>query len=400
MTDYRMPSLGADMEAGTLVEWLVKPGDTVKRGDVVAVVETQKGAIEIEIFLDGVIAELVAQTGAKVPVGEVLARLSEVGAAPALAPRAATHASTPVRSSASARPSAAPPAGAPPEGAPPPGTVAAPDRPRATPAARSRAAALGIALATLRGRGVDGAICLADLATAAPPSVAPPRRAGFDAAAMRQAIAAAMTRSKREIPHYYLAQTVDAAPMLALLAARNAGRPPGERLLPAALLLRAAARALAETPQLNGAWLDGAFRAADGVHVGWAVSLRGGGLVAPAIRDADRLDLDGAMAALRDVVARARGGGLRASELSDATVTVTSLGERGAESVQAIITPPQVAAIGVGRIVERPWVVDGKVVPRPVLTLTLAGDHRATDGHLGGLLLSRMDAFLTRTEES
>jgi pyruvate dehydrogenase E2 component (dihydrolipoamide acetyltransferase) len=279
--------------------------------------------------------------------------------------------------------------------APPAGTA----RPRATPAARRRAAALGIPLPTRRGSGVDGAIRLADLPAEAP-KPQPPRRPGaFDAAAMRQAIAAAMTRAKREIPHYYLAQTVDAAPLLALLAARNAGRAPAERLLPAAPLLRAAARALAATPELNGFWLEGGFRPGDGVHLGWAVSLRGGGLVAPAIRDADRLDLDGAMAALRDVVARARGGGLRASELSDATATVTSLGERGAESVQPIITPPQVAAIGIGRIVERPWVVDGRVVPRQVLTLTLAGDHRATDGHIGGLLLARMEALLTRPEE-
>jgi pyruvate dehydrogenase E2 component (dihydrolipoamide acetyltransferase) len=178
----------------------------------------------------------------------------------------------------------------------------------------------------------------------------------------------------------------------------NAGRAPPDRILPAVLLLRATALALAGTPELNGFWEDGAFRPGDGVHIGWAVALRGGGLVAPAIRNADRLGLDELMAALRDVVGRARGGGLRGSELTDATVTVTSLGERGAESVLPIITPPQVATIGFGRIVERPWVVDGTVVPRRVVTVTLAGDHRATDGHRGGLLLARIETLLQTPE--
>jgi pyruvate dehydrogenase E2 component (dihydrolipoamide acetyltransferase) len=203
-----------------------------------------------------------------------------------------------------------------------------------------------------------------------------------------------MGRSKREIPHYYLCQTVDLTPVLERLERLNAGRAPPERLLPAALMLRAAALAVAETPEFNGFWDEDSFRSGEGVHVGWAVALRGGGLVAPAIRHADRLSLDALMAAMRDLVARARGGGLRGSELTDATITVTSLGDRGAESVLPIIHPPQVAILGFGRIVERPWVVAGTIVPRRVATLTLAGDHRASDGHRGGLLLARIEARL------
>jgi pyruvate dehydrogenase E2 component (dihydrolipoamide acetyltransferase) len=216
---------------------------------------------------------------------------------------------------------------------------------------------------------------------------------------MRKAIAAAMGRSKREIPHYYLSQTVDLTPALERLERLNAGRAPPERLLPAAMMLRAAALAVAETPELNGFWEEDGFRPGEGVHVGWAVALRGGGLVAPAIRNADRLSLDALMAAMRDLVARARGGGLRGSELRDATITVTSLGDRGAESVLPIIHPPQVAILGFGRIVERPWVVAGAIVPRRVATLTLAGDHRASDGHRGGLLLARIEALLQNPEE-
>ena len=180
------------------------------------------------------------------------------------------------------------------------------------------------------------------------------------------------------------------------------GAPPpaadAERLLLAALLLKANALALAEVPQLNGFWEQDRFRAGDGIHVGWAIALRGGGLVAPAIHDADRKSPDELMAALRDLVQRARSGGLRGSELTDPTITVTSLGDRGAESVLPIIYPPQVAILGFGRIVERPWVVGGAIVPRRVVTVTLAGDHRATDGHRGGLLLARIETELQAPE--
>jgi pyruvate dehydrogenase E2 component (dihydrolipoamide acetyltransferase) len=134
------------------------------------------------------------------------------------------------------------------------------------------------------------------------------------------------------------------------------------------------------------------------VHIGWAIALRGGGLVAPAIRNADRRSLDELMAAMRDLVLRARGSGLRSSELTDPTFTVTSLGDRGAEAVLPIIYPPQVAMIGIGRIVTRPWVVDGAIGPRPVVAMTLAGDHRASDGHRGGLLLVEIDRLLQEAE--
>lgn len=402
MTVFRMPSLGADMESGTLVEWLVHPGDPVKRGDVVAVVETAKGAIEIEIFQDGEVRALLAQPGMVVAVGAPLAEIAGAGVAEAVpAPPAPEAAATP-GAAPSRQSTPAPPATMPPSvsAAPPPARVPAPPGPepgrvRATPAARRRAAALGIPLGRLRGSGVDGAIRLADL-----PATAPAKRAtaGFDPTAMRAAIAAAMSRSKREIPHYYLSETVDVSAALDRLARINAERDPPARLLPAAILLRAAALAVAATPELNGWWEDGRFRATDGVHVGWAVALRGGGLIAPAIRDTDRLALDPLMAALRDVVQRARSFALRGSELTSASITITSLGERGAESVLPVIHPPQVAMLGIGRVVTRPWVVDGTIHPRQVVTLTLAGDHRATDGHVGGLLLTRLAALLADPE--
>ncbi len=430
MTDFRMPSLGADMEAGTLVQWLVKPGDRVKRGDVIAVVETQKGAIEVEVFTAGIVSELVVPVGTKLPVGTVMARFDAGAAeqpAPAAAPppppRAPTVAAPVTPAPVAPAPVAPPPAAMPPVAVAPPAAplVAAPAAPLpasvagrmpASPAARRLAAERGIALDRLAGSGPGGAVTLADVEAASaeaapappapppvPPTVAgPARRGGFDPAAMRQAIAAAMSRSKREIPHYYLAQTVEVTAALARLERLNRDRAPPDRLLPAALLLRATALALAKTPELNGFWEDGRFRPGDGVHIGWATSLRGGGLIAPAIRDADKRSLDELMAAMRDGVRRARSGGVRASELTDPTLTVTSLGERGAESVLPIINPPQVAMVGFGRIVTRPWVVDGAIGPRPVITLTLAGDHRASDGHRGGLLLVEIERLLQEAE--
>jgi pyruvate dehydrogenase E2 component (dihydrolipoamide acetyltransferase) len=216
---------------------------------------------------------------------------------------------------------------------------------------------------------------------------------------MRQAIAAAMARSKREIPHYYLSHSVDMSRALAWLAARNAELPLERRLLPAALLMRAVALALAEVPELNGFWVDGAYRAGSGIHPGMAISLRGGGLVAPALHDADRKSVHEVMDGLRDLVARARTGMLRGSELADPTITVTELGDRGVETVFGIISPPQVALVGFGKILERPWAEAGLVGARPVIHASLSADHRVSDGHRGGIFLSALADLLQRPEE-
>jgi pyruvate dehydrogenase E2 component (dihydrolipoamide acetyltransferase) len=360
MSVFKMPSLGADMEAGTLVEWLVKPGDQVAPGDVVAVVETQKGAIEIEIFEAGVIDRLEAQVGDKLPVGAPLARLRSPGEAPSepepreVPAAAAPPAATPAPAERSSPAQAPPPVDAAPweeafsarpSSAPIPAAEAVRGGPPASPAARQRAAEAGIELAAIAGTGPGGAILLADVeaAVAAPPREelppqpeAAPRstgRRGLDPEAMRAAIAAAMARSKREIPHYYLAHTIDLQRASDWLAATNAERPPERRLLMGALFVKAVALAARSFPELNGHH-DGAFRPADAVHAGVAVSLRGGGLIAPAIRDAQALSLDDLMAAMRDVVARARTGRLRSSEMTDGTITVSSMGETGAEALR------------------------------------------------------------------
>ena len=358
-----MPSLGADMEAGTLVEWLKHPGDPVKRGDIIAVVDTQKGAIDIEVFENGVVDRTVVEPGQKVPVGTVLALIRQDGAAPA---------------------------GAPPDEA----------RARVSPLARKIATDLGVDLSGVTGTGPHGAITREDVERVAARrrSAAPAAKTVDRASAMREAIAAAMARSKRDIPHYYLSTTIDMSAALAWLTRENAARPLADRLLPAALLIKATARALVAVPELNGFWVDGAFRKGTGVHIGVAIALRGGGLVAPALHDADQLALVDLMRQLRDLVTRARTGSLKSSELSDATITVTNLGDLGVDATFGIIYPPQVALVSFGRIAPRPFVVGDEVEARPLLTTTLSGDHRANDGHRGGLLLTAIDRCLQHPE--
>jgi pyruvate dehydrogenase E2 component (dihydrolipoamide acetyltransferase) len=389
MSEFRMPSLGADMEAGTLVEWLKRPGDPVTRGDIVAVVETQKGAIEIEIFQTGVLTSLVVRPGEKVPVGAVLAVIDGSEAPTALGRDGAPAATSPF-----------PPVSAAvvPTGPAPPSPSGA--RRRISPAARRRAEAARVPVATLHGSGAGGAITLEDVeraisgpTAAAPARAAPPRLDG-----MRQAIAAVMARSKREIPHYYLDTVVDMSAAMDWLEETNKTRPVTERLLPGALLLKAVALALRKVPELNGYWAEAGLQPSAAIHVGWAISLRGGGLVAPAIHDVDEKPLGQVMAELRGLVERARSGGLRSSELADSTITVTSLGEQAPDGVFGVIYPPQVALVGFGGIKPRPLVVDGVIAARRTIRASLSADHRASDGHRGGLFLTAVEKLLQNPE--
>jgi pyruvate dehydrogenase E2 component (dihydrolipoamide acetyltransferase) len=215
---------------------------------------------------------------------------------------------------------------------------------------------------------------------------------------MRHAIAAAMARSKREIPHYYLATRIDVSPALEWLKEHNAGLEPLRRVLPITLWLKAVALATHTVPEMNGFYESGAFRPGSGVHVGVVVSLREGGLLVPALHDVDRKSIDALSGELADVIERARRGQLKSSELSDATLTVTSLGERGAEEVFGVIFPPQVALIGFGTVTETALVIGGQCVPRRTVQASLAADHRVSDGHRGGLFLARVNALLQHPE--
>jgi pyruvate dehydrogenase E2 component (dihydrolipoamide acetyltransferase) len=218
-------------------------------------------------------------------------------------------------------------------------------------------------------------------------------------AGMRRAIAAAMSRSNREIPHYYLETGIDMSATLRWLEGENLKRSIKDRILPAVLLLKGVARALGDVPELNGFWLDGRHQVQEAVHIGFAIALRQGGLIAPAIHNVDLLGLDALMAAVRDLITRTRAGRLRSSEMTDATITVTNLGDLGVNTVYGVIYPPQVALVGFGRIAERPWAENGMLGVRRVVTATLAADHRATDGHRGSLFLASLNRHLQGPEK-
>jgi len=396
---FEMPSLGADMEAGTLVEWLIGPGDTVNRGDVVAVVETQKGAIEIETFEAGIVQELLAELGRELPVGSPLAVILAEGEVPpdSAAPKPAPAAAPPTPEPATAAEPAKEPIA--------PASVPAEEMPSGTvaisPAARLRARELGLDLSSVTGSFPGGAIVLKDVdAASGAAAPAPPKRKTNPMEEMRKAIAAAMTRSKRTIPHLYLSETIDVEPAIRFLEARNADAAPTERILLGAVFIRAATLAAAEVKEMNGRYLeDQRFVPATQVNPGVAIALRGGGLVAPALIDAVPMSLEETMAGMRDLVFRARAGRLRSSETTQGTITISSLGETGAEAMTGVIFPPQVALVGIGSPNKRPWVVDGQVVPRTVVTLTISADHRVSDGRQVARFISVFEKLMKTPEE-
>ena len=482
MAEFKMPSLGADMEAGILYDWRVKPGDHVQRGDIIAAVETDKGVIDIEVFQEGVVEILLVEEGVRVPVGAVIAMIGTEEAAPtavsqpkAVSEPAAVAAhlppiqkSVPDLGCTETRPAEAHPVDAHPMDQPAllrPAEVKPPPtngkRLRISPAARKLAAKLGVNLRHIQGTGPGGAISRADVERAAqkldaavptkkPVRISPVARrlaAELDVdlsqvkgtgpngaivrtdveqaaqaqqakapttpddapapkpekvdiqAGMRRAIAAAMSRSNRDIPHYYLETRINMTDTLRWLEGENQKRSLKERLLPVVLLIKATAKALANVPDLNGYWREDQFQPSEAIHIGFAIALRQGGLVTPAIHHADLKSLDELMAAMRDLIVRTRSGRLRSSELTDATVTLTSLGDRGVEKVFGVIYPPQVALVGFGKVAEQPWAENGMVGVRQVVTATLAADHRASDGHRGGLFLDALANYLQEPEK-
>lgn len=478
MGDFLMPSLGADMEHGKIVEWLVKPGDYVRRGDLVAVVDTDKTVMDVESFQEGVVAELLVDLGQNVPVGTPLARITqtpaEVGAPSQEAPAPPPGRGAPKTGEASpVTPPIAPPvrhlahrlgvdttrihgtgkAGAITRADVEHAVAARPSegRIRSSPRARRLAAELGVELTAVSGTGPDGAVTVADVQQAAarapaagpaeatveggrpeapaeggrpeaglaegPPETpagetaqephvgAPVRAAPAEAArervaSLRRAVGALMARSKKTIPHYYLSTTLDLRAAVDWMQSVNAQRPVASRLVPSALLLKAAALAAKDVPEVNGFYDDDdGFRPSASVHLGVAVALRRGGLVAPAIHDADTLPVDVLMEQLRDLVSRARAGRLQRAEMADPTITVTNLGDLGVESVFGVIYPPQVAMVGFGRVLEQPWAQNGMLGVRPAVTATLSADHRVSDGLRGGRYLARIDELLQAPEQ-
>lgn len=388
MIEFLMPSLGADMEAGTLIEWRKKPGDTVKRGDIIAEVETQKGLIEIEVFDEGIIGELLIKEGTKVPVGTVMALINPSGAAletKEITPKQTAIAVQPTEEKIIEKVT----------------EEKLEERPiKASPLAKRIASENNIDLSRIKGTGEDGAITKEDVenATVQKEKIAKSEEKTIpQVQAIRSAVAAAMSKSNREIPHYYLEKRIDITKALAWLQETNRKLPIQKRLLPAALIIKATAKSLIDFPNLNASW-DNGLQLKKEINIGFVVSLRGGGIIVPTIHNANLKNTSEIMEALNDIIPRARAMKLRSSDLSDSTITITNLGEGGADVVFGVIYPPQVAIIGFGGSSQQAVVENGMLGIRNVLTVTLAGDHRATDGLTGSDFLVTLNKHLQNPE--
>lgn len=378
MIEFQMPSLGADMEDGTLIEWKKKPGDVVKRGDIIAEVETQKGLIEIEVFDEGTIAELLIQEGTKVPVGTKMALIqpSTIEAEkPIELHPIMEKISEPIIEEKT-------------------DTISI----KASPLAKKMAQENHIDLSKIIGTGPDGAITKEDIdASIKQSETAETEKISTPSEAIRMAVAAAMSKSNREIPHYYLEKKIDMTKALAWLQEANKQRTVANRLLPVVLFIKAMAKSLKEVPDLNAVWENGLLQKTE-INIGFVVSLRNGGIIVPAIPQSDTKNADEIMTALNDLIPRARALKLRSSELSSSTITLTNLGDAGADTVFGIIYPPQVAIVGLGNITEQPFAENGMLGIRSLANVTLAGDHRATDGLTGSRFLSSLDKYLQNPE--
>lgn len=356
MSNFVMPSLGADMESAVLMQWHVKEGDRVTKGDVVAEVETSKGVIEIEIFEDGIVDKILVKEETECAVGTPLAII-----------RTEDESSSGVVSPSE-------------------------ERVKVSPAARRKAQEMGIELSTLAASAGEVHLGQVEAISKTAPKISA-------ADGMRQAIAKAMSRSNAEIPHYYLSASINMTPALKWLETFNASRTIQERILPAALLIRAVVLALKEVPELNGFWQENEHRISEAIHPGIAIALRKGGLITPALINAQEMGLDETMHSLGDLISRTRSGKLRNTEMTQQTITITNLGDLGVETVFGVIYPPQVAIVGLGRIMDAPWAEGDTLSVRKVMQATLAGDHRATDGRTGALFLDKLNQILQKPQE-
>jgi len=379
MSTFVMPSLGADMESAVLMEWKVKEGESVSKGDIIAEVETSKGVIEIEVFEDGVIEKLLVKEETDCAVGTPLAVIRS------------KEQEVEEKESQEFKIDESPQKVLEPEEKKTDEKVFK-QRIKISPAARKKAKELGVELSEVQGDKKE--IHLRDIE-----SETVPKKSEHPASGMRQAIAKAMSLSNAQIPHYYLSSSINMSPALKWLEEVNRNRAIQERILPAALLIQAVVYALKEVPELNGFWRNDALEISKEINPGIAIALRKEGLITPAILNAHELNLDGTMKSLSNLIERTRSGKLRNSEITEQTITITNLGDLGAESVFGVIYPPQVALVGFGRIMNAPWAEGDTLSVRKVLQATIAGDHRATDGRIGGKFLDKLNQILQIPQE-
>ena len=368
-----MPALEMAQETGKLISWLKKEGEQVRKGEMLLEVETDKAVVEIEAAGDGVLAGIVAKPGDVVQVGRTIAWLLQPGESPP-AP-AAAPASGRTMSSAAAAGAATAAASAP----------AAAGGPRLSPKARKLAQEHGVDIASLKGSGPGGEILADDILAAA--KSRPPSRSNGETApttdkpsTAARLMAERTTQSWTTVPHFFLAREVDATALSAAREKQLAAieKSHGVRVTHSDLLVAAVARALKKHPRMNA--LN------ERVNVAIAIAVEDA-VVTAVIPDADKTPIAEIAARRRDLTERARAGRLQPSDIAGATFTISNLGMFDVDAFTAIIVPPQAGILAVGAIADRVVAVDGKVVVRPMLTLTLSSDHRVVDGATAAVFL-------------
>lgn len=393
-----MPALEMAQETGKIVSWLKKEGDAISKGEPLLEIETDKAVVEIEATADGVLAGVKSHEGDMVPVGVTIAWILSPGEQPpaessvaAPSARKVTGQAQPAAASAA---SVAVQTAAPAEGGA-----------RISPKARRLAKERGVDINRIRGTGADGAITSEDVlaAAAAPQVAAAPAQAQAHAALSTTArlMAERTTQSWTQVPHFFLVREVDAGALLQIREQLGPAieREGGVKLTHTDLLVALTARALKKHPKMNASWSGSAIRLNPQVNMSVAMAV-GDGVVAAVIAKADLAALSDIARQRRDLAERARGGRLRPADLAGGTFTISNLGMYGVDAFSAIITAPQAASLAIGRIAERVVAVNGQPAVRPMMTLTLSGDHRVVDGAQGAVFLNDLAEAIRAPEET
>jgi pyruvate dehydrogenase E2 component (dihydrolipoamide acetyltransferase) len=410
--EVAMPQMGADMTEGTLVRWMKQVGENVERGDVLAEIETDKATVELEAFESGTLLKQAVAEGEVVPVGQVIALLGQAGEQPGEVERMPA-ASTPTRRVID--PQLQPLAAEPTTTAMASAVTAAPEadgRLRVSPVARRIAEDAGLDLRDLRGTGPGGRILRRDVegavasqgqrsrpAAAAAEQPAPavaravPSATAQPLSRLRQAIARRMTLSKQTQPHYYLTLDVDMTEAMHFREQLNKATTDAQHVSVNDLVIKACALALARHPKFNAEFTETGIRFHEHSNIDIGIALDEG-LIAPAILDCGSKSLGRIAEESRDLVGRAKSGGLTAAELGDGTFTITNLGAYDIETLIGIINPPQAAILGVGAAIDQPVAREGEVVIRKVMKVALSADHRVTDGAEGARFIKEIQGLL------
>ena len=408
-TNVIMPALELAQETGKLLRWIKAPGDTVKKGEPIAEVETDKVTIELEAPAAGVLRDVTAQEGDVVPVGHTIAIIAAAGEA--LSPLAGEGSGGDLRVKVSplarriaeehgvdlasvkaasgkiekadvlANVESRKTVAAPTNGSA--GHLVA-----ASPQARRLAAERGIDLRSLKGSGPGGAVLAMDLPlTTAPLTLPSPHRGEGEVGTVWRIMAERMTASWTTAPHFYLVREVNVARLAAWLS--KARKQTGAHITYTDLLVKLVAATLAQHPRVAVSWKDGRLERHADVNIGLAVALDDG-LVVPVLHKADTLGLKEIAARREDLVSRAQAGKLRPADIQGGVFTISNLGMYGVDAFNAIVNPPQAAILAVGRIADRVVPVDGRPAVQPTIVLTLSCDHRALDGARGAQFLGAL----------